>query len=187
VALGAALLLACDPGSAPVEPATTPAAVGAAAPTSGGLTVEGRAACAPGTGVEGQKAVLIAIAEDQFAGATAHDSERRRLHYDPEARDHRRGGILIVVEFNGDEVETVAEKKEALDRKMRDAYEALYTAGCDDLTWVDLTAHMKAVAFSVDGAGPAGEHPVVFETRLKREDAGTTDWENMETLDFNEM
>ena len=91
------------------------------------------------------------------------------------------------MEFNGDETETVAEKKEALDRQMRDAYEALYTAGCSDLTWVDLTAHMKAIAHSVDGAGLAGEHPVVFKTRLKQEDADTIDWKSKETLDFNEI
>ena len=39
-----------------------------------------------------------------------------------------------MLELDGDELETVAIKKAALDRRMRDAYEVCFTAGCDDVS-----------------------------------------------------
>ncbi len=75
--------------------------------------------------------MLVALGRAQFSGTT--DEGRSRLQFAPDARDHRRGGIWLVMEFNGDELATVALKKVALDRQMRDAYEAFYAAACAEL------------------------------------------------------
>lgn len=81
--------------------------------------------CEPGLGIDEQKRRLIAIANSQFSGVTAHNLELSRLHYDPDARVRRQGGLWVVVEFNGDEYESIPRMKAELDTRMRDAYEAL--------------------------------------------------------------
>jgi hypothetical protein len=86
---------------------------------------EGR--CTPGLAIDEQKAVLVAVAREQLSGATLHDSEMVRLEVDPDPRGHRQGGIWMVLEFNGDELDSVEAKKSAMDREMRDVYEALYS------------------------------------------------------------
>ena len=103
--------------------------------------------------------------------------------------DRRRGGIWITVEFVGDELATTALKKTALDGQMREAYTALYTAGCEDLSLVDITAHQQATADTGSLRGNTclgGRCDVtVFKTRLKHEVAETVDWSNRNNIDFN--
>ena len=93
----------------------------------------------------------------------------------------------MVVEFNGDELETVAEKKAALDAQMVDSYEALYTAGCEDLAQVDLTARSMAIAIGGIEGGVVQSLAAVYKTRLKREVVDTVDWSSKDSLDFNEI
>ncbi len=141
--------------------------------------------CAPGLSLEDQKARLIEIAKGQFLGE--NQESLPRLQFGPDAKDHRRGGIWLVLEFNGDELDTVALKKAALDWRMRDAYEVFFMAGCDELFWVDLTAIQLGFA----KVGMMGEsvtkHIPTFKTRLTREDADNIDWANKEALDFDEI
>jgi hypothetical protein len=187
--LSAAISNACasserGPSESAEEPTTTTsaptAAAAAAAPTQPSVAVS--KSCAPETSIEDQKARLVEVLKAQFPGETAEGLPR--LRFDPDARDHRTGGIWVTVEFTGDELATVALKKAALDRQMRDAYQALYTSGCEELVWVDLTALQKAVA----KAGAMGESArigsAVYKTRLKREVAETIDWANKEAIDF---
>lgn len=141
--------------------------------------------CAPGASTEEQKAKLVEIAKAVFPGE--NNEERPRLQFEPDARDHRRGGIWLVAEFNGDEFETIAETKTALDTHMRVAFEALFTSGCDELNWVDLTAIAKALTQPGYYGKIVSTPVVVFKTRLKKEVAETVDWSNAATLDFNEI
>ena len=67
--------------------------------------------CSRGLSIDGQKAILVAIVNRQLAGTTAHDNEMARLGIEPDPRDHRQGGIWMVMEFNGDELPSVAAKK----------------------------------------------------------------------------
>ena len=137
---------------------------------------------------EEQKALLIKISSEHFAGMTAHDPEMARLELPPDARDRRQGGIWVALEFNGDELETTAEKKAALEVQMRNAYEVLYTAGCGDLAQVDISARMTITSPAVDEGGHQSQrHGIAFKTSLKREVADTVDWAAKETVDFNEV
>ena len=93
----------------------------------------------------------------------------------------------MVLEFNGDEFETVALKKAALDARMRDAYEALYTAGCEDLAQVDLASYQVALV-KVSMMGETIPRPsIVFKTRLKRGVADTIDWADKDSLIFDDI
>ena len=141
--------------------------------------------CAPGASSQEQKTKLVEIAQAVFPGN--NNEERPRLQFEPDARDHRRGGVWLTLEFNGDEFETIAEKKTALDIQMRVAYEALFTSGCDELNWVDLTAISKTLTHPGEYGKVTKLSVVVFKTRLKKEVAETVDWSNAETLDFNEI
>jgi hypothetical protein len=128
---------------------------------------------------------MLAILTAQFTGETQED--RPRLQFGPDSRDLRQGGIWMVLEFNGDELETVSLKKAALDERMRDAYEALYTAGCKDLAQVDLASYQDALV-KVSMMGETIPRPsIVFKTRLKRDVADTIDWADKESLDFDEI
>ena len=70
-----------------------------------------------------------------------------------------------MIEINGDEYEDVAKNKAELDRRMRDAYEALFAAG-HELTDATISARMRAV----DGRTGITQ-AVVYRTRLKKEAA----------------
>lgn len=150
------------PTASPLAPTTAPAltAVPERDAATPGATSEPAAVVASGpcpSGVEEQKSLLIALASERFVGVTAHDVELPRLVYDPVARDRRGGGIWVVVEFNGDELDTVPLKKAALDEQMRDGYEVLYGAGCADLVQVDITARTRAFGSYVGrGGGRSG-------------------------------
>ena len=141
--------------------------------------------CAAGLSLEEQKVQLVAIAKELFAGETTEGEDR--LKFDPDARDQRSGGIWVTLEFLGNERGTVTQKKAALDSQMRDAFDALFNSGCDQLSWVDLTGIQRALTkVGMMGDTTAIGAPV-FKTRLKREDAEAIDWANKENLDFNEI
>jgi hypothetical protein len=153
-------------------------------PTVAPITIVIPEGCAPGSSTEVQKAKLVEIASAMFPGIT--NKERRRLQFEPEARDHRQGGLWLVAEFNGDELETVVMKKAALDGQMRDTYDALFNSGCDELVQVDLTGIQEAV--TTREVGNSVVTPVVvFKTRLALDVAAGVDWANKHDLDFNEI
>ena len=126
-----------------------------------------------------QKERLVAITRELFAGET--EENLPRLAIEPDARNHRQGGIHLVIEINGDEYEDVAKNKAELDRWMRDGYEVVFSAG-HELTEVTISARMKAV----DGRTGITQ-AVVYRTRLKKETAEGIDWAAKESLDFNEI
>jgi hypothetical protein len=147
--------------------------------------VAGPDGCAPGLSLEDQKVRLVEIARGQLLGENQEGLPR--LQFGPDAKDHRRSGIWLVLEFNGDELQTVAVKKAALDRRMRDAYEVFFAAGCDELFWVDLTAIQLGFAKVGMMGESVAKHIPTFKTRLTREDADAIDWVNKDALDFNEI
>jgi len=141
--------------------------------------------CAAGLSLEEQKVQLVAIAKELFAGETTEGEDR--LKFDPDARDQRSGGIWVTLEFLGNERGTVTQKKAALDQQMRDAYDALFNSGCDQLSWVDLTGIHRAIV-KVGQMGETTPVPApVFKTRLKRAEADSIDWANKSALDFNQV
>ncbi len=173
-----------------VEPSGTVEATATAMPKSAKITaaVSGNASpigCAPGDSTDVQKTKMLDILTAQFSGKTAEG--RPRLQFGPDSRDHRQGGIWMVLEFNGDELETVPLRKAALDRQMRDAYEALFTAGCEELAQADLASYQNALV-KVSTMGETIPRPsIVFKTRLKRDIADTVVWVDKESLDFDEI
>ena len=175
-------------------PATesSPAAVSAPATESAPAAVSAPAApvpettpCAPGASIEDQKATLAATANAQFQGNTTENLPR--LPYGADVRDHRQGGLWVVIEFRGDELKTVAEKKAALDRQMADAYAAIFGAGCEDLKWVDLAGLQKAIVKVGMMGDPAMPQVPVFKTRMTAAEAKEIDWDNRDSLDFNDI
>ena len=112
--------------------------------------------------------------------------ERPRLNLPPDVRDdRRRGGIVVNIEFNGDEYESTAQKKAGLDLLMREMYHVLYASGYD-IAEATMSAVMMGTAHrNVGGASTA---PItVYKTRLKRDAAEGIDWDDKENLDFNEI
>ena len=112
--------------------------------------------------------------------------ERPRLNIPPDVRDdRRRGGIVVNIEFNGDEYETTAQKKAGLDLLMREMYHVLYASGYD-ITEATMSAVMMGTTHrNVGGASTA---PItVYKTRLKRDAAEGIAWDDKENLDFNEI
>ncbi len=143
------------------------------------------APCAPGASIEEQKATLAATANAQFQGNTREDLPR--LPFGADVRDHRQGGLWVVVELRGDELPTVAERKAALDRQMIDAYSAIFGAGCEDLKWVDLSGLQRAIVKVGMMGDPASPQVPVFKTRMTVDDAKDVDWDNRHSLDFSEI
>ena len=129
--------------------------------------------------IDQQEGRLIAITKEVFAGET--DEGLPRLAIEPDPRSHRQGGIQLVIEINGDEYEDVAKNKAELDRRMRDAYEVVFSAG-HDLTEATISARMRAV----DGRTGITQ-AVVYRTRLNKDAAEGIDWAAKESLDFNEI
>ena len=173
--------------------ADTPAAVSApktasAPPTAApqaAASVPETAVCAPGATIEEQKATLAATANAQFQGNTRENLPR--LPYGADVRDRRQGGLWVVVEFRGDELKTVAERKATLNRQMADTYAAVFGAGCEDLKWVDLTGLQRAIAKVGMMGDPAKPYVPVFKTRMTADEAKEIDWDNRHSLDFNEI
>ncbi len=138
-----------------------------------------------GLDYDAQKEKLVEIAYELFAGVTNFE-ERQRLQQIPNARDSRRGGIWLVIDFNGDEFDSLLVKKNRLDLQMRDAYDAFYNAGCADLGEVSITAIQKEV--TTREVGPSTITPiVVFKTKMTKAQADEVDWENKDDIDFNEV
>jgi hypothetical protein len=144
-----------------------------------------RMKCDADLSTDGQKSRLVEILTAQFPGETVDGLPR--LWIGPEARDHRQGGIWVVLEFNGEELETTLLKKEAIDRQMRDAYEVLCSAGCDELVQVDLAALQKEFVQIEMMGSSAAKSVIIFKTSLRREVADSVDWELKESLGFNEI
>lgn len=138
-----------------------------------------------GLDYDAQKEKLVEIAYELFAGTTNFE-ERERLQQIPNARDSRRGGIWLVIDFNGDEFDSLLVKKNRLDMQMRDAYDAFYNAGCADLGEVSITAIQKEV--TTREIGPSTILPiVVFKTKMTKAQADEVDWENKDDIDFGEV
>ena len=184
-----AILLAGCSGSDTDEAATLALGAAAAAPTTIGSSPDVPVAgleCGPGQSIAEQKMILVAIASDYFSGVTVE--EIPRLFYEPDARHRRQGGIWVTLEFVVDDSEIVAEKKADMDMQMRDAYEHLYTAGCDDLAQVDLSGRAMTPGSQVGRGGGSLKSPVVvFKTTLEKTEADAIDWADKESLDFNEI
>ena len=112
--------------------------------------------------------------------------KRPRLNLPPDIReDQRRGGIVINIEFNGDEYDTTTKKKAELDKIMRGTYEVLFTSG-HEVAEVTMTAIMIGAIRRVVG-GTADGPIAVYKTRLKKDDAEAVEWSNKESIDFNEV
>ncbi len=181
-----------QPATAVPQPTTVPTAAPAApAPSTAmgetsGIDPSKYIGSCDGLDYDAQKAKLIELGNEVFAGFTSHDSEMTKLHNPPDARDRRQGGIWLVIEFNGDDQGDVPQKKAMLDAVMRDAFETFYRAGCADLQEVHLAARMVALGAGV--IGPMTQTlAVVYKTSLKPDVASTIDWDNKENLDFNEI
>lgn len=187
----AIVVAGCSGGGADERPSLVPDSAAAAPPADTAsqpesLVAVGTMECSPGQPIADQKTVLVAIASDYFAGVTAEAIPR--LFYTPDARDRRQGGIWVTLEFVVDNFETVAEKKADMDSQMRDAYERLYTAGCDDLAQVDLSGRAMTAGSQVGRGGGTLKSPVVvYKTKLEISDADGIDWADKESLDFNEI
>ena len=131
-----------------------------------------------------QIAKLSELVEGFLTGM--NNIERPRLNLPPDVRDdRRRGGIVVNIEFNGDEYEPTAQKKAGLDLLMREMYHVLYASGYD-ITEATMSAVMMGTTHrNVGGASTA---PItVYKTRLKRDAAEGIDWDDKENLDFNEI
>jgi hypothetical protein len=179
-----------DAPAADTEPSETVEATATTIPEPAKVTAAvsedvNRIVCAPGDSIDVQKTKMLDILTSQFSGKTAED--RPRIQFGPDSRDHRQGGIWMVLEFNGDELETIPLRKAALDRQMRDAYEALFTAGCEDLAQADLASYQNALV-KVSMMGETIPRPsIVFKTRMKRDTADSVVWADKESLNFDEI
>jgi hypothetical protein len=171
-----------SPDQTSTEDESVPEGAPESTASSAAITDTVAQSCSQGLSIDAQKAILVALVNRQLSGTTAHDKELARLEIEPDARDHRQGGIWIVIEFNGDELPSVAAKKTAMDREMRDSYEALYTAECEDLREVHISGRAKAVDGRVGIA-----HAIVFKTKLVRDRADDVDWAEKEAHDFNDI
>tara|TARA_Y100000590_G_scaffold421870_1_gene525989 strand:- start:1468 stop:2214 length:747 start_codon:yes stop_codon:yes gene_type:complete len=128
-----------------------------------------------------QIAGLSEIASTYFSGT--NNTGLPRLKIPPDVRKSRRGGIVVNIEFNGDEYPTLLEKKAGLDCIMRDGYEVLYASGYE-ISEVTMTAILKTIVF----LKRAVEAPiVVWKTRIKQDAASNVDWSKKNEIDFNDI
>ncbi len=123
--------------------------------------------------------VLVQLMQTRFAGET-NDGEPRFINV--QVRDNRQTtGFNVLVEFNGDEFETIAEEFRTINVWMADAYADLFTSGRDVAE-----GHMSA-RMQVIGRQGTSPNSIVYKTRLKREDAEGIDWANRANVDFREI
>ena len=132
---------------------------------------------------EEQISGLSEIANTYFSGT--NNTGLPRLKIPPEVRKGRRGGIVVNIEFNGDDYPTLPEKKAGLDCIMRDGYEVLYASGYD-ISEVTMTAIMMGL-FRRNVGGVAEAPIMVWKTRLKHDAASNVDWSKKNEIDFNEI
>ncbi len=189
---------------APTQPASAPSSK-TEAPTAAGDPTQAPAASAAETPTVARPTAASAPTPSRLASELPTDPnfpelsnivivhlsgmnniKRPRLNLPPDIReDQRRGGIVVNIEFNGDEYDTTTQKKAELDRIMRDTYEVLFTSG-HEVAEVTMTAIMIGAIRRVVG-GTADGPIAVYKTRLKRDDAEAVDWSDKENLDFNEV
>ena len=129
-----------------------------------------------------QIAKLSELVQGHLTGM--NNIERPRLNIPPDVRDdRRRGGIVVNIELNGDEYESIVQRKEELDRLMRDTYHVLYASGYELVE-----ASISAVMMGMSHRRKSIQAPItVYKTRLKRDAAEGIDWDDKENLDFNEI
>ena len=110
--------------------------------------------------------------------------QRPRLNIPPDVRDDsRRGGIVVNIELNGDEYESIVQRKEELDKLMRDTYHVLYASG-----YHIVEATISAVMMGRSYRRQSVQAPItVYKTRLKQAAAEGIDWADKDNLDFNEI
>ncbi len=120
--------------------------------------------------------VLAQLMQTRFTGET-NDGEPRFINV--QVRDNRQTtGFNVLVEFNGDEFETITEEFRTINAWMADAYADLFTSGLDVAE-----GHMSA-RMQVIGRQGTSPNSIVYKTRLKREDAEGIDWANKDSVDF---
>ena len=123
--------------------------------------------------------VLAQLMQTRFTGET-NDGEPRFINV--QVRDNRQTtGFNVLVEFNGDEYETIVEEFRTINTWMADAYSDLFTSGLDVAE-----GHMSA-RMQVIGRQGTSPNSIVYKTRLKREDAEGIDWANVSNIDFREI
>lgn len=132
---------------------------------------------------EKQKELLSTLVQEWLAGE--NNIELPRLNLIPDVRDNRRGGILVHIEINGDEYDSTTQKKAELDKLMRDTYEIIYGTGYE-VTEVAITAVMNGLVRPIVG-GAVTARLQAFRSRLRADVAEKVDWDNKESLDFNEI
>ena len=130
-----------------------------------------------------QIAALSEIANTYFSGTS--NTGLPRLKLPPDVRKSRRGGIVVNIEFNGDEYPTLLEKKAGLDCIMRDGYEVLYASGYE-ISEVTMTAIMMGL-FRRNIGGVVEAPIMVWKTRIKQDAASNVDWSKKNDIDFNEI
>ena len=123
--------------------------------------------------------VLAELMRTRFTGET-NDGEPRYINV--QVRENRQTtGFNVLVEFNGDEYETIVEEFRTINVWMADAYADLFTSGRDVAE-----GHMSA-RMQVIGRQGTSPNSIVYKTRLKREDAERIDWANRANVDFREI
>ena len=129
-----------------------------------------------------QIAKLSELVQGHLTGM--NNIQRPRLNIPPDVRDdRRRGGIVVNIEMNGDEYESIVQRKEELDNIMRDTYHVLYASG-----YHIVEATISAVMMGKSYRRQSVQAPVtVYKTRLKQAAAEGVDWDDKENLDFNEI
>ena len=132
--------------------------------------------------VDQQIAKLSELATGHLTGM--NNIQRPRLNIPPDVRDDsRRGGIVVNIELNGDEYESIVQRKEELDKLMRDTYHVLYASG-----YHIVEATISAVMMGASHRRKSIQAPVtVYKTRLKRDAAEGIEWDDKDNLDFNEI
>ena len=152
------------------------------------LLILGLAACGsddggvPGTpvGPSGQaNEVLVELMQTRFTGET-NDGEPRFINV--QVRDNRQTtGFNVLMEFNGDEYDSIVEEFRTINTWMANAYADLFTSG-HDVAEGHMSARMQVI-----GRQGTSPNSIVYKTRLKREDAEGIDWANVANIDFREI
>ena len=162
------------------EPSPTPYPTPAPVPTRPPVVVEMQ----PRSDLpaDQQIAKLSELVQGHLTGM--NNIQRPRLNIPPDVRDDsRRGGIVVNIELNGDEYESIVQRKEELDRLMRDTYHVLYASG-----YHIVEATISAVMMGKSHRRKSVQAPVtVYKTRLKQAAAEGIEWDDKENLDFNEI
>ncbi len=123
--------------------------------------------------------VLVQLMQTRFTGET-NDGEPRFINV--QVRENRQTtGFNVLVEFNGDEYESIIEEFRTINVWMANAYADLFTSG-HDVAEGHMSARMQVI-----GRQGTSPNSIVYKTRLKREDAEGVDWANVANIDFREI